>query len=112
MGASARCGRTYTAAPFAAADARPAAGGASRLVPREKPRRQLGLRPHPRRIREFAREVLGYDDCRPGQEEVMPAVVFGQHTLAVLSSGAGKTAIYQIAGHPVRNHPPSRPTLR
>ena len=56
--------------------------------------------------------MLGYDDCRPGQEEVMPAVVFGQHTLAVLSSGAGKTAIYQIAGHPVRNHPPYRPTPR
>jgi ATP-dependent DNA helicase RecQ len=56
--------------------------------------------------------VLGYDECRPGQEEVMPAVVFGQHTLAVLSSGAGKTAIYQIAGPPVRTHPPYRPTPR
>jgi hypothetical protein len=111
MGASARCGRTYAAAPFAAADERPAAGGASRLVPREKPRRQLGP-VRTRRIREFAREVLGYDDCRPGQEQVMPPVVFGQHTLAVLSSGPGRTPIYQIAGHPVRTHPPYRPTPR
>jgi ATP-dependent DNA helicase RecQ len=111
MGASARCGRTYTAAPFAAADARPAADGASRLVPEKCPAgNSASVRT--RRIREFAREVLGYDDCRPGQEEVMPAVVFGQHTLAVLSSGAGKTAIYQIAGHPVRTHPPYRPTPR
>ena len=51
-----------------------------------------------RRIREFAREVLGYDDFRPGQERAMQAVVGGRDTLAVLPSGAGKTAIYQVAG--------------
>jgi ATP-dependent DNA helicase RecQ len=51
-----------------------------------------------RRIREFAREVLGYEDFRPGQEAAMQAVVAGRDTLAVLPSGAGKTAIYQVAG--------------
>ncbi len=51
-----------------------------------------------RRIREVAREVLGYDDFRPGQEAAMQAVVSGRDTLAVLPSGAGKTAIYQVAG--------------
>jgi len=51
-----------------------------------------------RRIREFAREVLGYESFRPGQEEAMQAVVAGRDTLAVLPSGAGKTAIYQVAG--------------
>jgi ATP-dependent DNA helicase RecQ len=51
-----------------------------------------------RRIREFAREVLGFEDFRPGQEEAMQAVVAGRDTLAVLPSGAGKTAIYQVAG--------------
>ncbi|MGY2067978.1 RecQ family ATP-dependent DNA helicase [Blastococcus sp. SYSU DS0619] len=51
-----------------------------------------------RRIREFAREVLGYDDFRPGQERAMQAVVGGRDTLAVLPSGAGKTAVYQVAG--------------
>jgi ATP-dependent DNA helicase RecQ len=51
-----------------------------------------------RRIREFAREVLGFDEFRPGQEEAMQSVVAGQDTLAVLPSGAGKTAIYQVAG--------------
>ncbi|TFV46269.1 ATP-dependent DNA helicase RecQ [Blastococcus sp. TF02A-35] len=51
-----------------------------------------------RRIRQFAREVLGYEEFRPGQEQAMQAVVGGRDTLAVLPSGAGKTAVYQVAG--------------
>jgi ATP-dependent DNA helicase RecQ len=51
-----------------------------------------------RRIREVAREVLGFDDFRPGQEAAMKAVASGRDTLAVLPSGAGKTAVYQVAG--------------
>jgi ATP-dependent DNA helicase RecQ len=51
-----------------------------------------------RRIREFAREVLGFEEFRPGQEAAMQSVVAGHDTLAVLPSGAGKTAIYQVAG--------------
>src|SRR5688572_32587863 len=51
-----------------------------------------------RRIREFARDVLGFDEFRPGQEEAMQSVVSGRDTLAVLPSGAGKTAVYQVAG--------------
>jgi ATP-dependent DNA helicase RecQ len=51
-----------------------------------------------RRIRETARDVLGYTEFRPGQEDAMKAVAAGRDTLAVLPSGAGKTAIYQVAG--------------
>jgi ATP-dependent DNA helicase RecQ len=51
-----------------------------------------------RRIREVARDVLGFDSFRPGQEAALEAVVAGRDTLAVLPSGAGKTAVYQIAG--------------
>ncbi|TFV71355.1 ATP-dependent DNA helicase RecQ [Blastococcus sp. CT_GayMR19] len=51
-----------------------------------------------RRIREVARDVLGFDAFRPGQEAAMQSVVAGRDTLAVLPSGAGKTAIYQVAG--------------
>ena len=51
-----------------------------------------------RRIREFARDVLGFETFRPGQEAAMQAVVAGRDTLAVLPSGAGKTAVYQVAG--------------
>src|SRR5690349_9056346 len=49
------------------------------------------------RIREITHDVLGFDDLRPGQERAMRAVVGGRDTLAVLPSGAGKSAIYQVA---------------
>jgi ATP-dependent DNA helicase RecQ len=50
------------------------------------------------RIRETAKELLGFTEFRPGQERAMRAVVGGRDTLAVLPSGAGKSAIYQVAG--------------
>jgi ATP-dependent DNA helicase RecQ len=51
-----------------------------------------------RRLREVARDVLGFQQFRPGQEEAMQAVLAGRDTLGVLPSGAGKTAVYQVAG--------------
>ncbi|MGY2080909.1 RecQ family ATP-dependent DNA helicase [Modestobacter sp. SYSU DS0657] len=51
-----------------------------------------------RRIRETAREMLGFEDFRPGQEEAMKAVAAGRDTLAVLPSGAGKSAVYTVLG--------------
>ncbi|MGY1711720.1 RecQ family ATP-dependent DNA helicase [Geodermatophilus sp. SYSU D00758] len=51
-----------------------------------------------RRIRETARELLGFETFRPGQERAMQSVVSGRDTLAVLPSGAGKSAVYQVAG--------------
>src|SRR4051794_35995181 len=50
------------------------------------------------RIREITRDVLGFEEFRPGQERAMQAVVGGRDTLAVLPSGAGKSAVYQVAG--------------
>ena len=50
------------------------------------------------RIREVARERLGYAQLRPGQLEAVEAVLAGRDTLAVMSTGSGKSAIYQIAG--------------
>jgi ATP-dependent DNA helicase RecQ len=51
-----------------------------------------------RRIRQTAREVLGYEEFRPGQEAAMQAITAGRDTLAVLPSGAGKSAVYTVAG--------------
>ena len=51
-----------------------------------------------RRIRQVARDVLGYTEFRPGQEDAMKAVAAGRDTLAVLPSGAGKSAVYTVAG--------------
>jgi ATP-dependent DNA helicase RecQ len=69
-------------------------------VPRTNQTDPAGASPsvRTRRIRETARELLGYEEFRPGQEEAMKSVVSGQDTLAVLPSGAGKSAVYQIAG--------------
>ena len=52
-----------------------------------------------RRLREVARDLLGFEDFRPGQERAMQSVLAGRDTLAVLPSGAGKSAVYQVAGH-------------
>ena len=48
-------------------------------------------------ITRVAHEVFGFDDFRPGQVEAMQTLLAGRDTLAVLPTGAGKSAIYQIA---------------
>jgi ATP-dependent DNA helicase RecQ len=45
-----------------------------------------------------AREAFGFDALRPGQREAIDAVLAGRDTLVVMSTGSGKSAIYQIAG--------------
>ncbi|HEY0689252.1 MAG TPA: RecQ family ATP-dependent DNA helicase [Kribbella sp.] len=49
-------------------------------------------------IAALARDRLGFATLRPGQAEAVGAVLEGQDTLAVLATGTGKTAIYQLAG--------------
>src|SRR3954447_21774027 len=49
-------------------------------------------------IRAVARDKLGFSSLRPGQLEAVRAVLDGRDTLAVMSTGSGKSAIYQIAG--------------
>jgi hypothetical protein len=50
------------------------------------------------RVRQVAGDVLGLADLRPAQMEAAAALAAGRHCLAVPQSGAGKSAIYQIAG--------------
>jgi ATP-dependent DNA helicase RecQ len=49
-------------------------------------------------IERVAREAFGFEELRPGQREAIEAVLAGRDTLAVMSTGSGKSAIYQIAG--------------
>ncbi|ADB32868.1 ATP-dependent DNA helicase, RecQ family [Kribbella flavida DSM 17836] len=49
-----------------------------------------------RRLRQIATETFGWHEFRPGQLRAMSAVVAGQDTLAVMPTGSGKSAIYQV----------------
>jgi ATP-dependent DNA helicase RecQ len=49
-------------------------------------------------VRRLARETFGFDELRPGQLEGIEAVLDGRDALVVMSTGSGKSAIYQLAG--------------
>jgi ATP-dependent DNA helicase RecQ len=50
------------------------------------------------KVLRVARERLGFDELRPGQLESIESVLDGRDTLCVMSTGSGKSAIYQLAG--------------
>jgi len=49
-------------------------------------------------IQRLARETLGIEKLRPGQTQAIKAVLGGRDTLGVMSTGYGKSAIYQLSG--------------
>jgi superfamily II DNA/RNA helicase len=55
-----------------------------------------------RDLERVARERLGFERLRPGQQEAVEALVSGRDVLAVMPTGYGKSAIYQLAGLPGR----------
>ena len=50
-----------------------------------------------KQIEQAAQEHFGYDELRPGQEAAIQSVLNRQDTLAVMPTGSGKSAIYQLA---------------
>ena len=48
-------------------------------------------------LEQIARQVFGYEELRPAQKEVLTSVLNGNDTLAIMPTGSGKSAIYQIA---------------
>lgn len=46
--------------------------------------------------RRVLKDVFGFDDFRPGQAEVMEALLGRRHVLAVMPTGAGKSLCYQV----------------
>ena len=48
-------------------------------------------------VHRVARERLGYESLRAGQEAAIKVLLDGHDTLAVMPTGSGKSAIYQIA---------------
>ena len=49
-------------------------------------------------IEELARDRLGFERLRPGQLDAVEALAGGRDVLAVLPTGGGKSAIYELAG--------------
>ncbi|MCO5208491.1 MAG: RecQ family ATP-dependent DNA helicase [Caldilinea sp.] len=49
-----------------------------------------------RAMEESARRLFGYPSLLPGQAEVVAAALRGEHVLAVLPTGAGKSLCYQL----------------
>ena len=56
----------------------------------------VGLR---QRMDAIASTVYGWSGLKPGQAEAIEAVVGGRDVLAVMPTGYGKSAIYQVAAH-------------
>jgi ATP-dependent DNA helicase RecQ len=50
------------------------------------------------RILLLAQRLFGYQSLRPGQREAIETVLHGRDTLVVMSTGAGKSAIFELAG--------------
>ena len=50
-------------------------------------------------IERVAKDTFGFDTLRPGQREAIESVLSGRDTLVVMSTGSGKSAIYEIAGY-------------
>ena len=42
------------------------------------------------------KSVFGFDDFRPGQEEIVEAILAGRDALAIMPTGAGKSLCYQL----------------
>ena len=51
------------------------------------------------RIYRVARTGLGFEALRPAQREAIESILAGRDTLAVMPTGSGKSAIYQIAAY-------------
>lgn len=52
----------------------------------------------PQQIDQIAQERFGYPELYPGQRTAIEQLLAGRDMLAVMPTGAGKSAIYQIAG--------------
>ncbi|WP_109209431.1 MULTISPECIES: RecQ family ATP-dependent DNA helicase [Microbacterium] len=50
-------------------------------------------------IARTAREIFGWEALREGQSEAIAALAAGRDAIVILPTGAGKSAVYQLAGH-------------
>ncbi|WP_088007499.1 RecQ family ATP-dependent DNA helicase [Indiicoccus explosivorum] len=50
-------------------------------------------------LEQLLEKTYGFDSFRPGQKEVITAVMDGRNVLALLPTGMGKSMCYQLPGH-------------
>src|SRR5580765_177660 len=46
--------------------------------------------------RQVLKAIFGFDDFRPGQKEVMDALLAGRNVLTVMPTGSGKSLCFQV----------------
>ncbi len=47
-------------------------------------------------VSEILRTIFGFDDFRPGQQEIVDTVIGGKNVLAIMPTGGGKSLCYQL----------------
>jgi len=43
-----------------------------------------------------ASRVFGFADFRPGQEEILSAILAGEEVMAIMPTGSGKSLLFQL----------------
>lgn len=46
--------------------------------------------------KQILKVYFGYDSYKPGQEEIVNAILEGRDVLAIMPTGAGKSVCYQV----------------
>ena len=55
-------------------------------------------------VRNIFKKIFSLEYFRPGQKEVITSILDGNHTMAMLPTGTGKSLCYQLSGYILKGH--------